>query len=323
MFRTELSVTPSNDTIGISTPLLTIGSCFSDTIGKQFQLNKFDALSNPFGTVYNPTSIFKLLTYGIDRQFPDSHTYLKDEDLYFNYDFHSSFSASNEGLLKQHIEKSISEVHEFLKRSQYLIITFGTAHVYELIENKEVVANCHKQPSKLFSKRLLTQKEILVDFDHFYENLKRHFPQIKIIVTVSPVRHIKDTMEGNSVSKATLRIACNTFCEQYKNTSYFPSYELLLDDLRDYRFFKKDMIHPNEEAEEYIWRKFQEAYLEKPTQKFIQEWSKIRLAINHKPLNPKSEKHQRFLKSTIQKINSLDQSLDFKTEVEELRKQLI
>ncbi len=323
MFRTELNITPSTREINLKDAILTIGSCFSDSIGKQFIQNKFNALANPFGTVYNPISITKLLQLAINEQSPDESSYLKNENLYANYDFHSAFSSSNPEQLESKIQNVISNTHKHLKESRFIIITLGTAFVYDRIDTGETVANCHKVSAKKFTKRLLSQKEILSSFDKLSKSILELNKDINIILTVSPVRHIKDTLELNNVSKSVLRLACHTLCQQQDHVRYFPSYEILIDDLRDYRFYKSDMIHPSNEAEEYIWNKFRDTYFDDQTNKFIKEWSKLRLAVDHKPFNVTSSKHQQFLRDTIDKIKGLDQTLDFGVELDILQSQLV
>jgi hypothetical protein len=323
MFRTELNIDPSLIKIGHYDPILTLGSCFSDSMGARLASNKFEVKYNPFGTVYNPISIFKLLQYSLSNEMPNESSYLENDGLFANYDFHSSFSALNKSSIKKQIEEQIESTNTFLKSAKWLILTLGTAYVYKRKDTKEIVSNCHKIPGKNFTKRLLTQKQILEAFDQLWKQLATLNPGLKILLTVSPVRHIKDTLALNSVSKSTLRLTSDTLANQYEHVSYFPSYELMMDDLRDYRFYKADMIHPTEEAEDYIWEKFASAYFGKSTLDFLSEWSKIRAAIQHRPFNTTSEKHQAFIKSTIQKIKSLDNKLDFSEELKVLEGQLV
>lgn len=323
MFRTELHIEPSANKIGLQTPILTIGSCFSDNIASKLSDHKMQVLANPFGTVYNPISIFKLLDNACKKEYPKTSGVVENEGIFSHYDFHSSFSKLNEAELITAVNKAVDDTHEFLKKTDYLIITFGTAFVYELVSTAQVAANCHKIPTKNFTKRLLTQKQILEAFEEVYQRLTDLKPDLKIILSVSPVRHIKDTIPLNSVSKSTLRLTCHTLENQYNNVDYFPSYELLMDDLRDYRFYKSDMLHPSEEAEDYIWSKFALTYFDAQTQGFIKEWTKIRAAIDHRPFNPASEKHQQFIKATIKKIELLPQEISFSKELEMLRNQLL
>lgn len=323
MFRTEIIPQASNQKINISAPILSIGSCFSDCMGQRFTTYKFDSLANPYGTVYNPVSTFKLLEYAIKKSYPDSSTYVETHGLHANYDFHSSFSEEQPENVEKAIQNAINQSHEHLKKTEWLIITFGTAFIYRRKSNKEVVANCHKIPANRFTKELLTQKQIFESFEQFYKNLMAFRPDIKIVLTVSPVRHIKDTLEQNSVSKSILRLTCDTMEKEYDNIQYFPSYEIMLDDLRDYRFYKTDMIHPTRDAEDYIWKKFAEAYLDAETASFVEEWDKILKAIHHHPFNPASEAHQKFLRETIARVRRLEGKIDISQEVNLLEQQLI
>ncbi len=322
MFRTELHPRKSEQYINHTTPIVTIGSCFSDQIGAYFIKNKFKITSNPFGTVYNPISICKLLQLTIDSRYPKQNTYLTHQHLHANYDFHSSFSSYDQSEITTSIESAIQQTHEKLKVAQYLIITLGTAFVYERVDNNEIVANCHKVPAKAFRKRLLSETEITHSICDLKDRLSSLNPDLKIILTVSPVRHIKDTLELNSVSKSLLRIACNQLVNQYDSIHYFPSYELLLDDLRDYRFYKADMIHPNEVAEDYIWEKFQETYFDKNTITLLKEWKKLSAAIGHRPFNAESDEHQKFLKETISKLKKIKDKLNIDQEIVSLENQL-
>ncbi|MBL6445132.1 GSCFA domain-containing protein [Fulvivirga sp. 29W222] len=323
MFRTEIIPKASRDKINISSPVLSIGSCFSDCMGQRFANYKFDSLANPYGTVYNPVSIFKLLGYTLSKNYPDQSTYVETQGLQANYDFHSSFSHEEPMEIENSIHEAIDLAHKHLKKSNWLIMTFGTSFIYRRKSNQEIVANCHKIPARHFSKELLTQKQIIERFEAFNQQLMSNYPDIRIILTVSPVRHIKDTMEQNSVSKSILRITCDTLEREYDNIQYFPSYEIMMDDLRDYRFYKTDMIHPTLDAEDYIWKKFSEAYLDADTVSFIEEWDKILKAIHHRPFNPASDAHQNFLQETITRVKRLEGKIDIKQEVALLEQQLI
>jgi len=323
MFRTPINIPPAQIKINHQTPILTLGSCFSDCMGSQFNLNKFNVLANPFGTVYNPLSIAKLLSFTKNNQLPDSNSYVESQGLHANFDFHSSFSSIDRQTIENRIKLAIEEAHKFLHNTQWLIITLGTAYVYETIDNSRVVSNCHKLPSRLFTKHLLSQKQILHDLSPTLEDLLNQFKQLNVILTVSPVRHIKDTLINNAVSKANLRVACHTLSESHQRISYFPSYEIMMDDLRDYRFYKEDMIHPTEVAEQYIWEKFVTTYFSKDTQALLKQWAKLQMAINHKPFNPTSDQHQKFLKQTIDQLMELKDKIDISEELTILEGQLI
>lgn len=323
MFRTEITPQSSEVKINLSSPVLSIGSCFSDCMGQRFKTNKFDILSNPYGTVYNPVSIFKLMEYTINKSYPDASTYVETQGLQSNYDFHSSFSTEKGEDIQQNVHSAIDHAHDHLKKCEWLIVTFGTAFVYRRKKTNEIVANCHKVPGNRFNKDLLTQKQIIEAFEKFHAQLLSLRPDIKIILTVSPVRHTKDTLEQNSVSKALLRITCDTLEKEHTNVQYFPAYEIMMDDLRDYRFYRTDMIHPTRDAEDYIWNKFSVAYFDQETFQFIEEWGKVLKAIQHHPFNPASESHQKFIKETISHLRRLEKKVNISEELLLLQDQLI
>jgi hypothetical protein len=306
-FRTLVNTPVSEQKISLHQPLLTMGSCFADVIGAFLVNHKFTVLTNPFGTTYNPHSIHQHILASLRHEEFPAHTYLTNQDLHLNYHFHSSISALNQQVVKGIITERLRDVGQFLSRARWLIITYGTAWGYYRNDTGELVANCHKMPGHLFTKELLTQKKILESFDTMHQALVTRNPEIQIILTVSPVRHVKDTLPLNSVSKSVLRLVCHTLQEQYSNVHYFPAYEIMMDDLRDYRFYISDMIHPNEDAEHYILDKFCSGFMDTGTREFIQTWTGIRKAMNHKPFHPGSAQHQQFLRDLITKLESLKQ----------------
>jgi hypothetical protein len=322
-FRTEIKIENSAHSVTLGDKFLTIGSCFSGAMGTRLTENKFKALVNPMGTIYNPHSIHKILrTVFHDQSLPD-HTYLQNNELFLNYDFHSEFSAFDRNKIENKIKDVIHASHDFLKKVNWILITYGSAWVYERNDTGEIVSNCHKMPASGFSKSLLSQKKVLESFDEFYRDLKAFNPACKIILTVSPVRHIKDTLPLNSVSKSVLRLACQTISETYDNVFYFPSYEIMLDDLRDYRFYKQDMIHPSEEAEEYIWNKFTSCYFDTSTKEFIEQWKPILTALSHKPFHANTSAHQTFLTKTLSQLIELSKKVDVGKEIALVKSQLI
>jgi len=322
-FRTILNVDRSAELISIKDQLFTIGSCFADTIGEQLIQNKFNVLKNPFGTTYNPLSIHNQLSYAIHNHLPAQHTFLQNQDVYLNYNFHSSLSALSHTALEKILADSIGKAHYFLKDAKWIMITYGTAWIYTRKDTGEIVANCHKVPANQFEKELCTQKRMLDSFEELYTKLKAFNPNLKIILTVSPVRHLKDTLELNSVSKSVLRLACHTITQQHADVYYFPAYEILLDDLRDYRFYKPDMIHPSVEAEEYIWNKFRQMYFDDNTLAFLEKWKKIRLGLQHKPFHVTSSAHQTFLLGLLSQLNEVKDIVSVSEEMELVKSQLL
>lgn len=323
MFRTEIQFPSSPSILTLQDKVLTVGSCFSDAIGHRLAQHKFNTLINPFGVIYNPHSIHKALRYTLHNQVVPEHTYVQQADVFTNYDFHSEFSSLKKSELEKKISDTLGVAHYFLKDAGWIIITYGTAWVYERSDTGEIVANCHKTPASKFNKTLLSQKKVLESFEEFYTALRVFNPSVKIILTVSPVRHIKDTLPLNSVSKAVLRLACQTISETYLDTFYFPAFEIMMDDLRDYRFYKSDMIHPSEEAEEYIWAKFSEKYFDVATKEFVQHWRGILSSLQHKAFHPESNAHQTFLRNTLTQLEKLSKTVNVEIEINQVKSQLL
>lgn len=322
MFRTELQVFPSTFLISLQNPILLLGSCFSDHIGRLLQENKFSALPNPFGVIYNPISIFSLLENSIVGKSSLDDFFLQREEIWYHYDFHSAISAlKKEDLEKQILEKykQVNHFFSFANTATFLILTMGTAFVYELKGKEKIVANCHKMPSLLFEKRLLSAENIVKEFEKLYGILPKN---LHIILTVSPVRHIKDTIPLNAVSKSVLRLACHQIAEEFENVSYFPAYELMIDDLRDYRFYEADMLHPNLQAITYIFHKFVEMYLDTSARTFLKKWEKIYKSLQHKPFYPHTSAHQQFLKHLLHQLEAITE-VEVSEEIHQVKRQMI
>jgi hypothetical protein len=322
-FRTIVRTHPSNHKIGLINGVFTIGSCFADAIGSRLHQSKFKVAVNPFGTTYNPLSIHKAIRYAFDNQNPPPESYLVRDDIHLNYGFHSNFSSMEKSALEASIREAIQSSHDFLKSAERILITYGTAWVYADKSSEGVVNNCHKMPATSFTKRLLSEQEIVASFNSLYADAKRFNPELKFILTLSPVRHIKDTLELNSVSKAVLRSACHTISSNFSDAEYFPAYEIMMDDLRDYRFYKSDMLHPTEEAEDYIWESFQTSYFDSATRKLIDEWSLIRVSLQHKPFHPQSRSHQKFLKDLVRKLEALSSNINVEREIAAVKSKII
>jgi hypothetical protein len=322
-FRTIVRIEPVKDKIGLRDAMLTTGSCFADAMGSRFIKYKFNCLSNPFAATYNPLSIHDTLKTALSGGPLSTSSFLKNQQLFFNYNFHSQWHAESEAKLKSVLESELNRVGTFLRSASVLIITYGTAWVYDRKDTGETVANCHKLPGSMFLKKLLGENEIVSSFTTFYEALKAHNPKCKTIITVSPVRHIKDTLELNAVSKSVLRSAVHTITQQHPDVDYFPAYEMMIDDLRDYRFYKSDMIHPTQDAEEYIWKGFARKYFDDEAHSHLQSWDEIVAALNHRPFHPHSENHQRFLRETLKKLRNLKSPIDVSEEIAAIESQLI
>jgi len=322
-FRTALSIGSTPEKIKLDHAIFTIGSCFADNLGRLLLNHKFNVSVNPFGTSYNPLSIHKLLSYAIHNRMPDEDTYGVLNDTHFNFDFHSSFSTLSRNLLEKNIQKIIYQSHQAIRTCSVLMITYGTAWVYHRNENEMLVSNCHKVKSSEFTKHLLTQKKVLDSFETLHKDLLALNPDIRIILTISPVRHLKDTLELNAVSKAVLRLSCHTIASQAHHVDYFPAFELMMDDLRDYRFYDSDLIHPSAEAIDYLWGKFCDRYFDEDTRQFVEEWSNISKSLHHKPFLPESEGHQQFLRQLLKRLEELKKKVNVDKEISLLERQLI
>jgi hypothetical protein len=321
-FRTELKIGLPPFSISLKNKILLAGSCFADVVGNFLKDNKFPVLANPFGNIYNPHSLFKLLNDCVHEKKNEEHTFINRDNVWFNYNFHSEIFSTFKEELETKLETIQREVFEFIKEADILILTLGTSYVYRLVNNDEIVSNCHKISPDNFRKYLLSPKEIIDDFEYLRNSLSNIRPDLKIILTVSPVRHIKDTIPLNNVSKSILRTAIHYIIESFPDTYYFPAFEIMMDDLRDYRFYKDDLIHPTKMAENYIWKKFSEAYLDSEALTFIKEWEKLRKAIYHKPFQPESTQHQRFLKDLKDRLNLLNTKADLDEEIKLVSKQI-
>jgi hypothetical protein len=312
----------SSRKILLNDPLFLIGSCFSENIGNKLSENKFDNLSNPYGVIYNPVSIFNLMVEALLEKPANEDLILTNQGIYRHYNYHSDIAALNKEELLFQIGEANKYSKIYLLQSKWILITLGTSIVYYHKKLKEIVSNCHKVPAKEFEKKRLHPDQILKGFDAFYQTLGSLNKDFNIILTVSPVRHIRDSFETNSISKSILRYACGLLSESYDNVQYFPSFEIMMDDLRDYRFYDTDMLHPNATAIDYIWELFQQSYFSDETRQFIRDWGKIRNAMHHKPFFPDSKEHQKFLRSTVQKLKTFREKVDISDELKLLEKQL-
>ncbi|SIT92753.1 GSCFA domain-containing protein [Pontibacter indicus] len=325
MFRTELHIPASGLDLGLSSGVLTMGSCFAEVIGRRLQKNKAKVVVNPFGTIFNPLSVSKLLRASISGPHSIADNLVQHQGIWYAYDLHSSLSSPSRDTLLLQIEERLALTRHTLQQASLLIITLGTAVGYRLQHSGEVVANCHKLPARQFSRELLPFGTLLTDMQQTLETLWQFNPALQVMLTVSPVRHIKETIEVNSVSKSILRLLCHEIMVSNKQAHYFPAFELMMDDLRDYRFYGRDMVHPTEVAEDYIWDKFANAYLSEHFRSFLKAWEKMRRAIAHRPFHPESEAHQTFLTATLQQLLELSAryKLDVTEEENALKQQLV
>lgn len=269
-----------------NSPILLLGSCFAENVGEFLARCKFDIEVNPFGTLYNPQSIANGLERLINRQAYQESELCHDGNLWYSYHHHGKFSQPTAQATLLDINRSYEKAADMLPRCQRLIITFGTAYVYKLASNGMTVANCHKQPASLFVRERLSVNEIVSRWKGIIEMLQAHAPGCKILFTVSPIRHLRDGAHDNQLSKSTLLLAIEQLCHAYSDIcSYFPAYEIVLDELRDYRFYADDMTHPSAQAVSYICERLVDTYFTEPTRLLAERCEKIHRSLQHRPLN--------------------------------------
>ena len=305
-FRTLFEITSLSNKINYTDKILSLGSCFSENIGAKLTYYKFPVIINPYGILYNPESIANSLEFLIENRKYTELDLFEHEGIWNSFYHHSRFSNSNKNDALTLINTSLQQAAAHLKSTRFLLITFGTAWVYKYKKTGKIVSNCHKIPEKEFVRYKLSINEIVERYTVLTNKLQGLNPELKIIYTVSPVRHLKDGADKNQLSKATLIMAVHELLENFGNASYFPSYEIMMDDLRDYRFYNDDMVHPSPLAVEYIWNKFSDATINIDSKKLMQEIHKINQAIEHRPFQPNSESHQKFLKSTLNRIAEIE-----------------
>ena len=321
-FRTVLHVPPATYPFSLADRFVCLGSCFADNIGQNLQQHRLHVLQNPFGVVFNPIALSRLLTWSLEEQLPDSATYLTRGGLVYNEALHSSFAAPTQAQLEEKIAATLQQVRQWLHTADRLLITLGTAIVYQRKVSGNIVGNCHKLPTANFHRHLATTAAVTTALANVFTKLHQVNPKLRILLSVSPVRYGKDVLPVNAVSKSTLRLACHQLQEQFKQVDYFPAYELLLDDLRDYRFYAADLLHPSPVAIQYIWKAFYQAYGDAEVQAFIPVWDKLQRALQHRPLQPGTENYVRFLQSTLAKLEGLPYQIDISAEKTLLQKQL-
>ena len=282
-FRTKVTITPSERKVAYTDTIVTMGSCFADSIGEKMLHAGMNVLCNPFGTLYNPCSIAVALQRLLDGQHYAASELVERDGLWHSFAHHGKFSTPSQEETLAQINHSFDRAKQYLLKADILLLTLGTAWVYE--RDGKVVANCHKFPDKEFIRRCMNTQEVTDILLSTLKQLKALNPHLTIVTTVSPIRHFRDGAHANQLSKSTLLLGLHALTKQIDNIYYFPAYELMMDELRDYRFYADDMCHPSSVAVQYIWEKFQEATMNPPTQQKITEGEKQHRANAHRPLH--------------------------------------
>ena len=304
-FRTEVEIPKYKDKISYSKKIMFVGSCFTENVGKEFEKNFFDVDINPFGVIYNPESVLNSLEILTNRRFLSEENLFQYNGIWQSYSHHSDFSSVQKETMLAKINNRIEYSSDFIQNADFLFITFGTSWVYELKETQKVVTNCHKQHPSKFNRKILSVSKISVIFSRYLNILKTINPKIKVFFTVSPVRHWKDGATGNQISKSILLLAINEIVEKNSFANYFPSYEIVMDELRDYRYYSDDMLHISNLAVDFIWEKIIDSLFSDKTKEELQTVGKLKKALQHRAFNVKSEEYHRFLKKTLEQIKNL------------------
>ena len=302
LFHTEINIKPLDQTIRYADDLLFLGSCFADEVGGICRGLGFNAQVNPFGVLYNPASITQAVERLADGEpFTHNEVIQVGEGFYCTFSHNTAFWNASETALLEQVNRSLEATHEHFLKSKWVIISLGTSWVFLNKENGLVVANCHKLPARQFDREFLSVEQSV---DYFMGMLQAH-PDKQFIFTVSPLRHLKDGLHENQLSKAALLLAVNQVCKQFGNAHYFPAYEILLDELRDYRFYKEDMVHPTEQAVHYIWERFADFAIDPKEKPAMQAAAELRQMLHHRPMFPESEAFKKFEMLKEKKISEL------------------
>lgn len=310
-FRFEFDIKKLQQLITHKHRLLLMGSCFTENIGEKLESFKFTTLQKPNGILFNPVSVAEALTnYIDDKRFGENDLFYFNE-AWHSWQHHSRFSGTTVGEALEKINSSFAQAHLFLKEADCIFITLGSSWTYTLTDKAtnatpgKVAANNHKAPADWFIRKLMTADEVLQVFDNLINRLQSFNPRLQLIFTISPVRHLREGVVENNRSKAVLIQAVHQLVEKFDQAYYFPAYELVIDDLRDYRFYAEDLVHPNYFATQYVWEKLVDACIDEKSKKLMEDIHTINLAFRHKPFNEQSIQHKKFLQSAKEKAQSL------------------
>ncbi len=320
-FRTNIPLSPSNIQLNHNSRILSLGSCFAVNMGDRLAESRFETRINPLGIVYNPFSLHRLLSKARTGE-PPKVQFAEASGLWHSFDLHSQVSSPDREVVERQISEGFQTIRTALQQGDVLLLTLGTAMTYRLRESGEVVSNCHKYPGHLFEKELLSLDELLRLWHNLLTQLTADNPQLRILLTVSPVRHVKDTLPLNSVSKSTLRLLCHSLAQSHEAVEYFPAFEIMVDDLRDYRYYTDDLLHPTPFAQQYIWEHFQAAHMAEETRALISRWQHIQKQLDHRPLQPRTKSHQKFLEKLLNQLEEINRKLPCTAQLTDVRQRL-
>lgn len=304
-FRTALQPLQKTGLVSHATPVFMLGSCFTDSVGGRLESDLFDIMRNPFGTVYNPASMDSQIRFIVSGETPVAEELIHAGGLWHSFLTHSSLSAPTQDALLENIRRSSRAALDFLQRAEVAVLTFGSAWVYRYNSTGEIVSNCHKLPAKLFTREMLSVDEAASYIGSCISTLRSVVPDMKILLTVSPIRHLADGLHGNQLSKATLLLAADRVVRTHDDVIYFPAYEAVMDDLRDYRFYEADMKHPSAVAVDYIYSLFADSFLTSGTKEAAAAARKLTRLTSHRLLSQTDEAREKFSSQVIQSAQRL------------------
>jgi hypothetical protein len=317
-FHTRVEIPKPAETLGYHTPSLWMGSCFADTIGKIMAEAKFPVLLNPFGTLFNPHSIGDNLRRLVTGESFRAEQLEHHNGLWFSFSCYTLLSHHERETCLSNLNRSLQSASRWLEKSSFLFITLGTARIFQRKDTGEVVANCHKLPASAFTTRLLQPAEIIHQFETVLAMLRNYNPNIRVVFTVSPVRHWSDGAVNNQLSKSILHYSIHELIKNHNQVSYFPAYEIFMDELRDYRFYAADMLHPSDQGSHYVWERFAETWLDAEAKKIMAGVTAVIKAAGHRPQHAESTNHKKFVHATrleIERLSRLYPFLDFSNEI--------
>lgn len=313
MYYTPVPINPFESKITYNDNILLLGSCFSENIAHKLEYYKFKTLSNPLGTLFNPASIELLINKIVQKQWVSEKDFFCDDDVYKSFYFHSSIAGTNLSVIIEKANNLIAYSNEFLKQATFIFITLGSAFVFEHKELGIVVANCHKQPANRFVQRRLSIDESIYYLETIIKHIRTINQQSNIIFTVSPVRYLKYGSFQNQLSKATLLLAIEKVLNEKQNIFYFPAYEIFIDELRDYRFYDNDLIHPSSLGIQHIWERFKQTFFTDETLQWMKKIEQIQQAIHHRPMFKESKSYSLFRENIEREINNIRTQFPFIT----------
>lgn len=310
-FQVPINIKKLEPSITYKDKILLMGSCFTEHIGNYLETTKFNVLQNPHGILFEPVGVCdSLVSYIENRKYTEDDLFYLNE-AWHSWHHHSRFSSVKKEDAIIEINRSQQQAHEFIKDADWLIITLGSSFVYKLVKNMKPVVNCHKAPAQTFIKHLSTIEEIITTLDTTIHRLFHFNKKLRIIFTISPVRHLRDGVLENNRSKARLIEAVHHMVNKFERLYYFPAYELVIDVLRDYRFYDIDMAHPNYSATQFVLEKFAESCMGEQTKNLMEDIRKIVIARQHKAFNPSSQQHKQFMSTQLQKVQELQKEYNY------------